>query len=128
MDFNVNGIMYVFKYVVWELVCGGGGLFVGIFLIVVSNIYCWFGVYGVIKLVVDYMMKLVVDEFGLLWVWVNSICLGLICIDLVVFVIELLELSVDYWVCMLLLWVGEVEDVVNLVMFLFSDVVSWIIG
>ncbi len=128
VDLNVNGTMYVLKHAARELVCGGGGSFVGISSIAASNTHRWFGAYGVTKSAVDHMMMLAADELGPSWVRVNSIRPGLIRTDLVVPITESPELSADYRACTPLPRVGEVEDVANLAMFLLSDAAAWITG
>lgn len=62
----------------------------------------------------------------LLCIWVNVICFGVVCIR---FVEVLWKDYEDLLVVIIVFgWIGELVDIVSVVVFLVLDVVSWIIG
>ena len=128
VDLNINGTMYVLKHAAREMVRGGGGSFIGISSIAASNTHRWFGAYGVSKAGIDHLMQLAADELGASWVRVNCIRPGLIRTELVAPVLDSAELSADYANITPLPRFGEVEDIANLAVFLFSDAAGWITG
>lgn len=77
MDVNVRGLFELCKWVLLYLKVGGG------FIINISSVgglslEYQLGIYSVSKVVLIFLMKVMVKEWGLQGVWVNVICFGLI--------------------------------------------------
>jgi len=130
-EFNVGYVVVLVKVGYLYFVCVGGGVVVFIMSIIgLCVVFCMICV--VVKVVEIYFVWVFVDELVGDWICVNVVSLGSIlfegggwdllwCSDFEVFVS--FEFGEFLWG-----WLGCLEEVVDVVMFLLFDCVLWVMG
>lgn len=126
MNVNVCGVWFVSNVVLLYFVWLGCGVIVNFVLDIVLWGVLKLFVYVVSKGVVIVMMYVQVCEFGVYGVMVNVIVLGLIEVEVIVYV--LVECYVFYLQGCVLICVQVFDDVMGLVLFLLLDGVCFVMG
>lgn len=126
---NLCGVFFVIQvFVCYVVECGDGGVVVNVSLVYEELLFLYFVSYVVSKGGLKMLMCDLVIELVLLGICVNNIVLGVIQMLINVVLMVQLEKFVVLMGNILFKWLGMFEDVVNVVVFLVSDEVVYIIG
>ncbi|MEM7080518.1 MAG: SDR family oxidoreductase [Pseudomonadota bacterium] len=128
MQTNLDGTFFVLREAGKHIAANGGGAMCAISSIAGLRTHRLMSAYCTSKAAIDMLVRNTADELGTHNIRVNSVCPGLVETELSAGLHGNDPIREDYFDCMPIARVGQVEDIANAVRFLCGPESGWITG
>lgn len=127
-DVNIKGFWYLASRMVLRMAEHGGGLVINVISVAGLKLLALVGFYAVIKAVLDVLTKVMAAEWAGKGIRVNSLVLGSYHFDLFDSAVNILGYMDGAINACLQKWVVVIDEIIGLVLYLVSDLLSYIMG